>query len=127
MTMQDLNTANLDPQNRQALEVLGGLIDKSVKDVAGQNETLQVMVLALTAILVVTPSTAKLPMEELAAALRALLRKREDANESMAKAATFLGVVMNLAQKLPEALANAKAEMAAEAAAEKAKPATKPN
>jgi hypothetical protein len=94
-----------DVSDRKAIETLATLFGASMKKVAGANESQQIAILALTAVVALSPATADIDPKRLAVVLEMLTKGRPDSEKVRKRVANYVGLLVGISRKLPELLA----------------------
>jgi hypothetical protein len=90
--------------DEQVAAAVAGMITNTIRQVSGQTEALQTAIIALSTILVVTPSTAQLSDERLAVIAQALVGKK-DTDEPLRAVANYIGNIVTMAKRLNAVMA----------------------
>jgi hypothetical protein len=90
--------------DEQVAAAVAGMITNTIRQVSGQTEALQTAIIALSTILVVTPSTAQLSEERLAVIAQALVGKK-DTDEPLQAVANYIGNLVTMAKRLNAVMA----------------------
>ena len=90
------------------LETLAVVLGASMKQIAGANDAQQIAILALTAIVACSPTTASLDLEKLGVALKTLTMNRSDSEKVCKQVADYVSLIVGVSRKLPDVLAQAK-------------------
>ena len=112
-----------DPKAAEALSTALGL---SLQQLAGANDAQQIAIMALTAIVALSPGTATIDLEKLGAVLAILTKGQPNGDAYRKRIAQYVSLMVNIARKLPEAIEEAK-KKASEASAGAAESPQKPN
>ncbi len=94
--------------DRKAIEAVATLLDSSMKQLAGTNDAQQTAILALTALVALSPATSAIETEKLAVILELLTRGRPDSANMRKRVANYVSLVVGISTKLPGALAEAR-------------------
>ena len=92
-----------------SIQGLSLLFGATVKQLVGTAESQQIAILALTSMLALVPGVAQIDPKGIAVIVQALTQDRKDAEQLQARIATYVSMVVNIANKLPEAIADAEA------------------
>ena len=104
----DDNATPFGPKD-SPMQALSMLFGDTVRQLVGTAESQQVAILALTSMLILTPGVAEIDAKRVAVIVQALTQNRKDAEQMRERIATYISMVVNMANKLPEAIADAEA------------------
>jgi hypothetical protein len=105
MNDQTQAAADLKAREEQAAAALAGIMTNTIRQVSGQTEALQTAIFALSAILVVTPSTAQLSEERLAVVIQVLLGQQQS-DEPMRRVVNYVSHIVTMAKKMNAVIAD---------------------
>ena len=97
-----------------AIQGLSMIFGDTVKQLVGNAESQQVAILALTSMMALLPGTAEIDAKRLAVVVQALTQNRKDADQIRERIATYVSMVVSMANKLPEVIAEADAKAKAD-------------
>jgi len=107
----------------EGVTALALLFGDSVKSLVQTAEAQQTAILAMTAMLALSPGVADIDAKRLGVVVQALTMGRKDADRVRGDVAAYVSLIVGFAKKLPEIMADAeKAEADAKAKGKKGKP-----
>jgi hypothetical protein len=100
-----------DPNSTDsAIQGLSIIFGDTVKQLVANAESQQVGILALTSMMALVPGVAQIDAKRLAVVVQALTQGRKDADQIRERIATYVSMVVSMANKLPEVIAEADAK-----------------
>ena len=92
----------------KAAEALGTALGLSLQQLAVANDAQQIAIMALTAVVALSPGTAAIDTEKLGAVLAILTKGQPNGDAYRARIAQYVSLMVNVARKLPGAVEEAK-------------------
>ena len=89
-------------------ESLGTALGLSIQQLASANDAQQIAIMALTAIIALTPGTAAIDTEKLGAVLSILTKGQPNGDAYRKRIAQYISLMVNIARRLPQAMEEAK-------------------
>jgi lactate dehydrogenase-like 2-hydroxyacid dehydrogenase len=108
------NVADPKVADRKAAEAMGTALGLSLQQLASANDAQQIAIMALTAIVALSPGTATIDLEKLSAVLAVLTKGQPNGDVYRKRIAQYVALIVDMARKLPAAMEEAK-KRAAEA------------
>ncbi|WP_398480639.1 hypothetical protein [Tardiphaga sp.] len=106
------DAAQQPPTRDSAIHGLSMVFGDSVKHLAHMADAQQVAIMSMTAVLAMLPGTAQIDATRLAVIVQALTKGRKDADQMRERVATYVSMIVSLANKLPEVVEKVEAEKA---------------
>jgi hypothetical protein len=106
--------ATVTESNDSAIQGLSIIFGDTVKQLVANAESQQVGILALTSMMALVPGVAQIDAKRLAVVVQALTQGRKDADQIRERIATYVSMVVSMANKLPEVIAEADAKAKAD-------------
>jgi len=97
-----------DPADQKGAEALGTALGLSLQQLAAANDAQQIAILAMTAVLALSPGTAAIELDKLGAVLAILTKGQPNGDAYRARIAQYVSLMVNIARKLPAAVDEAK-------------------
>ncbi len=109
-TTTGTNGATEPPSRDSAIHGLSMVFGDTVKHLVTMADSQQVAILSTTAILAMLPGVGQIDPTRLAVIVQALTQGRKDADPMRERIATYVSMVVSLANKLPDVVAEMEAK-----------------
>jgi hypothetical protein len=102
------NVADPKVADPKAAEAMGTALGLSLQQLASANDAQQIAIMALTAIVALSPGTATIDPQKLGAVLAILTKGQPNGDVHRKRIAQYVSLIVDIARKLPAAMEEAK-------------------